>query len=79
MTQIARAAKVAQERMGESVSPHQITHRDVLRWRRNELKERNLSTHTWNNKVAHMRAIFNFAIERELIDHEKNPFNDVVV
>ncbi|RLM20589.1 recombinase XerD [Brenneria alni] len=65
--------------MGEGVEPNQITHRDVLRWRRNILKERKLSAHTWNNKVAHMRAIFNFAIEQKLIEQEKNPFNDVVV
>lgn len=65
--------------MGESVFPAQVTHRDVLKWRRNILKERNLSTHTWNNKVAHMRAIFNFAITRNLIDLDKNPFNEVVV
>ena len=65
--------------MGESILPTKITHRDVLKWRRNILKERHLSTHTWNNKVAHMRAIFNFAITRDLIDLDKNPFNDVVV
>ncbi|WP_224653822.1 tyrosine-type recombinase/integrase [Pectobacterium versatile] len=65
--------------IGEAVFPTQITHRDVLKWRRNLLKERNLSTHTWNNKVAHMRAIFNFSIERKLIEQDNNPFNDTVV
>ncbi|MEQ1966484.1 MULTISPECIES: tyrosine-type recombinase/integrase [Xenorhabdus] len=65
--------------LGETVLPEQVTHRDVLRWRRHLLLEKKQSSHTWNNKVAHMRAIFNFGIERKLLPHTENPFNDAAV
>ncbi len=35
--------------------------------------------HTWNNKVAHLRAIFNLGIKKTLIQHTENPFNGTVV
>jgi site-specific recombinase XerD len=38
-----------------------------------------LSPHTWNNKVAHMRALYNFALKTELITSRENPFNDVSI
>ncbi|MGJ0636008.1 hypothetical protein [Xenorhabdus bovienii] len=44
--------------MGEAVLPEQVTQRDVLRWQRHSLVEKKQSGHTWNNKVAHLRAIF---------------------
>ncbi|MDC9583420.1 phage integrase N-terminal SAM-like domain-containing protein, partial [Xenorhabdus sp. PR6a] len=53
--------------MGETVQPEEVTHRDVLKWRRYLLGEQKQSSHTWNNKVAHLRAIFNFGIERKLL------------
>ncbi|MDC9615004.1 site-specific integrase [Xenorhabdus khoisanae] len=65
--------------MGEAVSPAQVTHRDVLRWRRHLLLEKKQSSHTWNNKVAHMRAIFNFGMEQKLLPHTENPFNEAAV
>ncbi|WP_459594179.1 tyrosine-type recombinase/integrase [Dickeya ananatis] len=65
--------------IGAEVLPDKITHRDVLKWRRHTLKERKLSANTWNNKVTHLRAIFNFGIEEGLIEQDKNPFNDVAV
>ncbi|WP_338861198.1 site-specific integrase [Xenorhabdus griffiniae] len=65
--------------MGEAVSPAQITHRDVLRWRRHLLVEKKQSSHTWNNKVAHLRAIFNFGMAQKLLPHTENPFNHAVV
>ncbi|WP_340619027.1 tyrosine-type recombinase/integrase [Xenorhabdus entomophaga] len=65
--------------MGETVLPEQITHRDVLRWRRHSLMEKKQSGHTWNNKVSHLRAIFNFGMERKLLPHTENPFNDTAV
>ncbi|WP_038266048.1 phage integrase N-terminal SAM-like domain-containing protein, partial [Xenorhabdus cabanillasii] len=65
--------------LGETGSPESVTHRDVLRWRRHLLTEKNQSRYTWNNKVAHLRAIFNFGMERKLLSHPKNPFNDASV
>ncbi|WP_416776396.1 tyrosine-type recombinase/integrase [Xenorhabdus budapestensis] len=65
--------------MGEMVLPEQVTHRDVLRWRRHSLVEKTQSGHTWNNKVAHLRAIFNFGMERKLLPQTENPFNDAAV
>ncbi|SFN39728.1 tyrosine-type recombinase/integrase [Xenorhabdus japonica] len=65
--------------MGEGISPEQVIHREVLRWRRHLLLEKKQSSHTWNNKVAHLRAIFNFGMERKLLPHTENPFNNAVV
>ncbi|CEK21993.1 putative phage integrase (fragment) [Xenorhabdus nematophila AN6/1] len=64
---------------GEVASPAQVTHRDVLRWRCHLLLEKKQSSHTWNNKVAHLRAIFNFGIEQKLLPQTKNPFLDAAV
>ncbi|CDG16835.1 tyrosine-type recombinase/integrase [Xenorhabdus doucetiae] len=65
--------------IGETGLPENVTHRDVLQWRRHLLIEKKQSSYTWNNKVAHLRAIFNFGIERKLLPHTQNPFNDAVV
>lgn len=53
-----------------------ITHRDVLMWRRELLREKHRSAQTWNNKVAHMRALYNFWISQEYISLSKNPFHN---
>ncbi|ELQ9312326.1 site-specific integrase [Serratia marcescens] len=65
--------------MGENVTPAMLTQKDVLQWRRHLLKEKGLSVHTWNNKVAHLRAIFNLGMKKGLVQHEENPFNGTVV
>ncbi|MBH3156827.1 site-specific integrase [Serratia ureilytica] len=65
--------------MGEGVTPAMLTQKDVLQWRRHLLKEKGLSVHTWNNKVAHLRAIFNLGMKKGLVQHEENPFNGTVV
>ncbi|MCC8378812.1 site-specific integrase [Xenorhabdus sp. PB30.3] len=65
--------------MGDTVLPEQVTHRDVLRWRRYLLTEKKQSSYTWNNKVAHLRAIFNFVMERKLLPLTENPFNEAAV
>lgn len=49
----------------------------VLRWKEEVLKVQGLKVRTRNNKVAHMRALFNFAIKKKLF-REENPFNGVV-
>ncbi|BEM64709.1 Uncharacterised protein [Serratia marcescens] len=50
--------------IGGTITPAMVTQRDVLLWRRHLLKEKNRSVHTWNNKVAHLRAIFNLGIKK---------------
>uniref|UniRef100_UPI001656B338 phage integrase N-terminal SAM-like domain-containing protein n=1 Tax=Xenorhabdus indica TaxID=333964 RepID=UPI001656B338 len=65
--------------MGDTVLPEQVTHRDVLRWRRHLLTEKKQSSYTWNNKVAHLRTIFNFVMERKLLSLTENPFNEAAV
>ncbi|CAH6335455.1 tyrosine-type recombinase/integrase [Pantoea agglomerans] len=65
--------------IGEARAPYSITSREVLEWRRHVLKKQGLSAHTWNNKVTHMRALYNFAITSQLTDFTKNPFSGVSV
>ncbi|MEG5901634.1 site-specific integrase [Enterobacter bugandensis] len=59
--------------------PDDISSRDVLVWRKHILSGRNLSAQTWNNKIAHLRALFNFGMEHGLLVSDKNPFNDCSV
>ncbi len=64
---------------GANLKPAMVSQRDVLLWRRHLLKEKNLSVHTWNNKVAHLRAVFNLGLKKGLVHHTENPFNGIVV
>lgn len=59
---------------GDTLPAH-ITHRQVLEWRRYLLNEKRQSTQTWNNKIAHLRALYNFGMEHEILPSGKNPFN----
>jgi len=61
------------------VSPEDITHKDVLFWRDSILRQRGLSSRTWNNKVTHMRALFTYGIKKGLLPQKENPFYDAVV
>lgn len=65
--------------MGLLRFPESRTQRDVLMWRRHVSKEQESSSHTWNNKVEHMRALYNFWIKQKLVSYEENPFNGVSV
>ncbi|MBL2049437.1 site-specific integrase, partial [Klebsiella pneumoniae] len=56
------------------VLPGEVSADLVLRWKEEVLKVQGLKVRTWNNKVAHMRALFNFAIKKKLFQ-EENPFN----
>lgn len=47
-----------------SFNPTRIDHLTVLKWRHTVLNDQNCATRTWNNKVAHMRALFNFGIKQ---------------
>lgn len=57
----------------------EITCRDVQEWRRHVINVGESSAVTWNNKVAHIRAIVNYAMEANLIPQTENPFNEVLV
>lgn len=63
---------------GPDVSPADVDKKMVLIWRREVLTEMKLSRRTWNNKVAHMRAIFNHALKKGMLPAGDNPFNGVV-
>lgn len=59
--------------------PGDVSNKLVLEWRRHVLKELKLEACTWNNKVTHMRALFNFGMKKGLLSHTENPFNKAVV
>ncbi len=60
---------------GAAISPADVDDRLVLNWRRHVINVEGLTKTTWNNKLTHMRALFNFAIEEGYIPATKNPFN----
>lgn len=55
-----------------------VTHRDVLAWRKQEL-DRGLSKRSWNTYSSHLRTIFKYGIEEEVVTLAKNPFNKTSV
>ncbi|EAX5600912.1 tyrosine-type recombinase/integrase [Salmonella enterica subsp. enterica] len=63
----------------DGVSPEDITHKDVLLWREMVLHKRGLSSRTWNNKVSHLRALFNYGMKKGLLPQKENPFYEAVV
>ncbi|HHR3734441.1 TPA: tyrosine-type recombinase/integrase [Salmonella enterica] len=65
--------------IGNDMTPEEITDRDILSWRESVLTERVLSGKTWNNKVAHMRALYAFGIKRKFVPLKENPFHGMVV
>ncbi|EGH2607403.1 tyrosine-type recombinase/integrase [Salmonella enterica] len=65
--------------LAEQVSPEDITRRHVLQWRESILRQRGLSSRTWNNKVTHLRALFAYGIKKGLLPQEENPFYETVV
>jgi antirestriction protein ArdC len=58
-----------------SKAPNDVDNTLVLGWRRHVLKEQKLQATTWNNKVTHMRALFNFGMKTGLLSHDVNPFS----
>jgi len=64
---------------GTQSYPSALTHLDVLRWRRYVLNEQKLSPNTWNRKMTHLRALFNYGMEQQTLPQEINPFNKTVV
>nr|WP_310615768.1 tyrosine-type recombinase/integrase [Pantoea cypripedii] len=63
---------------GEHITPEEVDDKIVLNWRRRVITDQELTKITWNNKLAHMRAIFNFAIDKGYVSPKKNPFNGKV-
>ena len=64
---------------GADKTPLMVTHHEVLRWRRYVLREKQQSAQTWNNKIAHLRALYNYAMESGLLPEGRNPFNNCTV
>ena len=58
--------------------PDEVTHRDLLLWRRDMLG-RGLTTSTWNNKVRHLRALYNQGIKKKWLIICENPLNETQV
>lgn len=52
--------------------PNDLTRKDIINWRSDVIK--NAKPITWNGYLRHMRSVYNFAIDAELISLEKNPF-----
>ncbi|MCZ1250896.1 site-specific integrase, partial [Photorhabdus laumondii subsp. laumondii] len=52
---------------GVSNRPAQVTRQQVLAWRRYVLHQSGLKGVTWNSKIAHMRSVFNLAIEEKIL------------
>ncbi|EBU5085879.1 tyrosine-type recombinase/integrase [Salmonella enterica subsp. enterica] len=60
---------------GETMLPEDVDDKLVLNWRRHVINEEGLSKITWNNKLTHMRALFNYSMAEGYVSHKKNPFN----
>ena len=63
---------------GNNIKPDDVDKKMVLTWRRHVITDNGLSKRTWNNKVAHMRAIFNHAISQGHFAYRENPFNGAI-
>lgn len=72
-----KVVNVFRKYYGDEKKPGDISRRDVQQWRRHVINVEKSSANTWNNKVAHLRALLNFAIKANLVDQIENPFNDV--
>ncbi|EHX6755942.1 site-specific integrase [Salmonella enterica subsp. enterica serovar Chester] len=74
-----KVLKTFRSYVGNDKIPEKITTGDILSWRHSILNERGLSAKTWNNKVAHMRALYAFGINKKYIPLKENPFHEMVV
>ncbi|UNA34408.1 hypothetical protein LOF13_11490 [Klebsiella pneumoniae subsp. pneumoniae] len=71
--ELRKGCKGVPEIYGADITPSMVTHHEVLRWRRYVLREKQQSAQTWNNKIAHLRALYNYAMESGLLPAGKNP------
>lgn len=68
------ATRALMKHFGSTVTVQEITHRSVLEWRRKVL-EQGLSKRSWNTYSSHLRTVWGYAIEYELLTHSQiNPF-----
>lgn len=73
-----KVVAVFQKFIGEDKLPDEVTHRDLILWRRDMLG-RGLTTSTWNNKVRHLRALYNQGIKRNWLTITANPLDETQV
>lgn len=73
-----KVVRVFREFIGD-ILPGEVTVRDVQRYRRYVLKEQKRREVTWNNKVAHLRAIMGFGIKMKLLPQTENPLVEASV
>ncbi|WP_431712623.1 tyrosine-type recombinase/integrase [Serratia marcescens] len=64
--------------IGFEVMPDEVTQRDLILWRRDMLN-RGLTTSTWNNKVRHLRALYNQGIKKKWLSITDNPVQETQV
>ncbi|MEH5573104.1 tyrosine-type recombinase/integrase [Raoultella ornithinolytica] len=63
---------------GNNIKLDDVDKKLVHTWRRHVISDNGLSKRTWNNKVTHMRAIFNHAISQGHFSCRENPFNGAI-
>lgn len=63
---------------GEEITPESVDKNLVLDWRRHVINREGSTKITWNNKLTHMRAIFNHTIAHGYTSHRENPFNGAI-
>lgn len=59
------------------IKPQDITPEHIIEWREDMLKR--AKEISWNNYVRHLRSIYNFGIEHELLIFKKNPFKSFFI
>lgn len=62
----------------QGIDIHNLDYKLLLTWRRKELN-RGLAYVSWNTYVRHLKAIFNYGIEHNLLHYPKNPFLELTV
>lgn len=73
------ATKALLKHFGPRATVQEVDHRSVLGWRRKVL-EQGLSKRSWNTYSNHLRTIWGYAIEHELVTHSQvNPFRKTTV
>ncbi|MBI8112717.1 site-specific integrase, partial [Pseudomonas aeruginosa] len=73
------ATKALLKHFGPTATVQDVDHRAVLGWRRQVL-EQGLSKRSWNTYSNHLRTIWGYAIEHELVTHSQvNPFRKTTV
>ncbi|EGK8382493.1 tyrosine-type recombinase/integrase [Salmonella enterica] len=73
-----RVVAVFRKFIGNDMLPDEVTNRELILWRRDMLG-RGLTTSTWNNKVRHLRAIYNHGIKKKWLTLKENPLNETQV